>query len=167
MSGLRSTAWALGIMLALVTTLSLTLTPTPAIATAARSRASLTEIENDVMCVSCHESLAVAQSPQSYSERAFIRDLISQGLDKQQIESQLVSAYGPAVLGKPPAAGFNLLIYVVPPALLALGIATLAVTLPKWRGRARLTAAASPPPSGPPLNPAEARRLDEDLARQL
>ncbi len=151
-------------MLALVTTLSLTLTP--AIATAARSRASLTEIENDVMCVSCHESLAVAQSPQSYSERAFIRDLISQGLDKQQIESQLVSAYGPAVLGKPPAAGFNLLIYVVPPALLALGIATLAVTLPKWRGRARLSAA-SPPPSGPPLNPAETRRLDEDLARQL
>ncbi len=32
-------------------------------------RASLTDIENDVMCVSCREPLAVAQSPQAESER--------------------------------------------------------------------------------------------------
>ena len=49
-----------------------TLVLTPAAALAA-SRASLTEIENDVMCVSCREPLAVAQSPQAYAERAFIR----------------------------------------------------------------------------------------------
>lgn len=164
MSGFRVTRRALGFLLALVTAVSVTVTP--AVAVAHRSRASLTEIENDVMCLACHESLAVAQSPQSYSERAYIRDLIAQGLDKQQIENQLVAVYTAAVLGKPPASGFNLLIYVVPPALLALGIATLAVTLPKWRRRARL-AAASSLPSGPPLDPAEARRLDEDLARQL
>ena len=45
-------------------------------------RASLTDIENDVMCVACHEPLAVAQSPQADSERAYIRRLIAQGLDQ-------------------------------------------------------------------------------------
>ncbi len=77
----------------------------PAAALAARGRASLTDIENDVMCVACHESLAVAQSPEAYSERAYIRALIGQGLTKKQIENQLVGQYGLAVLGKPPAQG--------------------------------------------------------------
>jgi cytochrome c-type biogenesis protein CcmH len=129
------------------------------------SRASLTEIENDVMCVACHESLAVAQSPEAYSERQYIRDLIAQGQTKKQIEDQLVAQYGPAVLGKPPADGFNLLVYVIPPLVVALGIALLLFTIPKWRRRAR-TAAASQPQPAPALDPEDARRLDDDLARQ-
>ncbi len=86
----------------------------PAAALAAHARASFTDIENDVMCVACHESLAVAQSPEAYSERSYIRGLIGQGLTKKQIENQLVAQYGPAVLGKPPAHGFNLVVYVRP-----------------------------------------------------
>ena len=39
----------------------------------AAARASLTDIENDVMCVACHEPLAVAQSPQADAERNYIR----------------------------------------------------------------------------------------------
>ncbi len=138
----------------------------PAGAAAAPPRASLTQIENDVMCVACHESLAVAQSPEAFSERAYIRQLIRQGLTKQQIEKQLVAQYGPAVLGKPPAHGFNLLIYVLPPVLLVIGLATLAITIPKWRRRSR-SAAATPLPAGPALDPEDARRLDEDLARRV
>jgi cytochrome c-type biogenesis protein CcmH len=137
----------------------------PATALAATGRASLTDIENDVMCVACHESLAVAQSPEAYSERQYIRQLISQGLTKKQIENQLVSQYGPAVLGQPPAKGVNLLVYIVPPVLVAGGILTLAITLPKWRRRAR-SAASAQPHSSKPLDPADAARLDEDLARQ-
>ncbi len=167
MSGIPATARGLGLGLMLAAALAaLAATVAPGVAAAARSRASLTEIENDVMCVACHESLAVAQSPEAFSERDFIRGLISQGLDKQQIENQLVANYGPAVLGKPPATGFNLLVYVVPPVLLALGIAALMVTLPRWRRRSRL-AAESRLAVGPPLDPDDARRLDEDLARQL
>jgi cytochrome c-type biogenesis protein CcmH/NrfF len=128
-----------------------------------QSRASLTDIENDVMCTSCRESLAVAQSPQADSERSYIRGLIAQGLTKQQIEQNLVAQYGEAVLGKPPASGFNLSVYVLPPAILAAGLAILAVTLPRWRRRTR-AAAASAPATGPPLDPAEAARLDQDLA---
>jgi cytochrome c-type biogenesis protein CcmH len=142
-------------------------TVAPALAPAAtRPRASLTDIENDVMCVACRESLAVAQSPQAESERSYIRMLIAQGETKKQIEQNLVAQYGPAVLGRPPAHGFNLTVYVLPPAILAGGIAILAVTLPRWRRRTRAAAAARAPATGPPaLDPAEAQRLENELSQ--
>jgi cytochrome c-type biogenesis protein CcmH len=127
-------------------------------------RASLTDIENDVMCVSCHEPLALAQSPQAAAERNFIRTLIAQGQTKPQIERALEAQYGPSVLGKPPAHGFNLTVYVLPPALLLAGAVLLAITLPRWRRRASASAA-MPQSAGPGLEAADARRLQEDLAR--
>ncbi len=137
-----------------------------AAATATTPRANLTDVENDVMCPSCREPLALAQSPQAYAERNFIRTLIAQGLTKHQIEQALVGQYGTAVLAKPPAHGFNLTVYVLPPALLLLGLGVLALTLPRWRRRARADAAATgAQPPDPALRPGEARRLEEDLAR--
>jgi len=126
------------------------------------ARASLTDIENDVMCVACHESLAVAQSPQAQAERDYIRGLIARGLDKAQIERQLVSQYGPSVLGRPPAHGFNLTVYVLPPAILILGVVGLSILLPRWRRRSRSSAATAGVPS---LSAADAHRLEEELAR--
>jgi cytochrome c-type biogenesis protein CcmH/NrfF len=118
------------------------------------------------MCTSCREPLAVAQSPQADSERSYIRGLIAQGLTKQQIEQNLVSQYGEAVLGKPPASGLNLTVYILPPAILAAGLAILAVTLPRWRRRTRAVAAQAPPAASPPrLDPADAARLENDLAQ--
>ena len=157
---MRIRAVALTAALALATLLA------PAAASAATARASLTEIEGDVMCVACHESLTVAQSPESFSERAYIRTLIAQGETKSQILRNLVTQYGPAVLALPPAQGFSLLVYVIPPVLLALGIATLVMTIPKWRRRSRL-AAREPLAAGAPLSPVDAHRLDDDLARHL
>jgi cytochrome c-type biogenesis protein CcmH/NrfF len=132
----------------------------PAAAAAAQPRASLTDIEAEVMCVACKEPLEVAQSPQADAERAYIRALINQGQTKQQIEQSLVGQYGPAVLGKPPAHGFNLTVYVLPPAILAAGIAILALVLPRWRRKA-----GAPEPSVPALDQADAARLDQELAR--
>jgi cytochrome c-type biogenesis protein CcmH len=138
----------------------------PTVALAAQApRASLTDIENDVMCVACREPLAVAQSPQANSERDFIRALIAKGQTKQQIEQALVAQYGPAVLGRPPAHGFNLTVYVLPPAILILGLATLAIALPRWRRRTRARAAARHEAAAAPLTTAEASRLEQDLAR--
>jgi cytochrome c-type biogenesis protein CcmH len=137
---------------------------TGAAAAATTPKANLTDIENDVMCPSCREPLAVAQSPQAYAERNFIRGLIAQGLTKPQIERQLVAQYGPSVLGKPPAHGFNLTVYVLPPALVLLGLGILAITLPRWRRRTRAATSKQPPAPPPGANAADAERLDEDLA---
>jgi cytochrome c-type biogenesis protein CcmH len=146
---------------AILTTLAVLTPPASAVA----PRASLTDIENDVMCVSCREPLAVAQSPQALAERNYIRHLIGLGQTKPQIERALVGQYGEAVLGKPPADGFNLTVYILPPAIVALGVAVLAFALPRWRRRARAAAAARASVSGPSLDSADARRLDEELTR--
>jgi cytochrome c-type biogenesis protein CcmH len=134
----------------------------PTLAVAAAPRASLTDIENDVMCVVCNEPLAVSQSPQADRERAFINNLISKGENKHQIEQALVVQYGPSVLALPPAHGFNLTVYVLPPAIVLLGLAGLAFALPRWRRRTRAAAERAPVPA---LDPGDAHRLDEDLAR--
>jgi cytochrome c-type biogenesis protein CcmH/NrfF len=68
------------------------------------------------------------------------------------------------VLGKPPADGFNLTVYVLPPAIVALGIVILALTLPRWRRRAR-GARAGPAPAAASLDPIDERRLEEELSR--
>jgi cytochrome c-type biogenesis protein CcmH len=132
------------------------------------AKTSLSDVEDEVMCPSCHEPLALAQSPQANAERNFIRTLIAQGDTKTQIKQALVSQYGAEVLAKPPASGFNLTVYILPPALLIAGVAILAVTLPRWRRRTAARAAAAPAGSaagGAALSTEDARRLDEDLAR--
>jgi cytochrome c-type biogenesis protein CcmH/NrfF len=157
-TGVRAVA---GVAVALVLVLVLVLA---APAVAATPRASLTDVEDEVMCVACHTPLAVSESPQANSERDYIRKLISQGETKAQIKNALVAQYGQAVLALPSAHGFNLAVYVVPPALVLAGIAALVITLPRWRRRTRAAAARSTP-TGPALDPADRRRLDEDLAR--
>ena len=136
----------------------------PAQTLAATPRASLTDIENDVMCVACKEPLAVAQSPQADSERAYIRTLIARGQTKPEIERSLVGQYGPAVLGKPPAHGFNLTVYVLPPAIVLIGLGILAYALPRWRRRSRAARSAASANAPPAPTAADAERLDEDLA---
>ena len=128
-------------------------------------RTSLTAVEQDVMCPSCREPLAVAQSPQADSERAYIRKLIAEGLTKQQIEQNLVGQYGTAVLGRPPASGFNLTVYVLPPALVAAGLVILAVVLPRWRRRTRTAESRRPATPEPAFDAAEAARLDQELSQ--
>jgi cytochrome c-type biogenesis protein CcmH len=132
---------------------------------AAASRPSFIQMENDLMCVACHESLAVAQSPEAASERQYVRDLIAQGKTKAQIEQAMVASYTAAVLAVPPAHGFNLLVYLIPAVVLILGLAIVMLTLPRWRRRTRAAAAAAPTTPVPALDPTDAHRLDEDLGR--
>ncbi|MBV8955540.1 MAG: cytochrome c-type biogenesis protein CcmH, partial [Solirubrobacterales bacterium] len=89
----------------------------PSAALAATAKTSLSDVEDEVMCPSCHEPLALAQSPQANAERNFIRMLIAQGQTKAAIKQALVAQYGTSVLARPPAQGFNLTVYVLPPAL--------------------------------------------------
>jgi cytochrome c-type biogenesis protein CcmH len=116
-----------------------------------------------MMCVVCKTPLAVSQSPQADAERALISRLIARGETKSQIESAMVANYGPAVLGLPPAHGFDVTLYVLPPVVLLAGAALLVYTLPRWRQRTR-AAAATQSPATPP-EPEDARRLEEELTR--
>jgi cytochrome c-type biogenesis protein CcmH len=154
---------ALARLLALLAVAALVAAPA---AGAATPRASFNDLEDEVMCDVCNVPLNIAEAPRAEQQRREIKQLIAQGLTKDQIKSELVRRYGPAILATPEDHGFSLAAWLVPIAVVLALLAGLAVMLPRWRRRR--------PPSGgdgsgggdePELSAADARRLDEDLAR--
>ena len=131
---------------------------TPA-AAAAAPRASLPDIEDEVMCVECGTALNVSQAPSADRQREFIRRRIAEGKTKEQVKAALVEEYGPNVLGAPEGRGFRAAVYVVPIALAVLALLALATTARRWRrlGDTRQEA-------GPRLADDDAKRLERDMA---
>jgi len=138
----------------------------PGAAAASPGPGQLPSIESQFMCVSCHEPLELVNSPQAQSEKAYIVSLLKKGETVAQIKADMVAQYGPAVLARPPASGFNLTVYILPPAILLAGLLFLAFTLPKWRRRAKLAATTSLSRSAP-LRPDQAKRLDDELSKLI
>jgi cytochrome c-type biogenesis protein CcmH len=123
-------------------------------------RASLPDVEDEVMCVECGTALNVSQSPVAEQERAFIRRQIALGKDKRQIKAALVAQYGRGVLATPDDKGFSLAAWGVPIALAAVALAALGLAAARWRRR---RPAGAPAPEAP-LGDEDARRLDAELA---
>lgn len=148
----------------LVTVALLALTFAGAVATraGAYSNPGFYSVVDQFMCVECHEPLSQVNSPEAISEKATLRRLIKQNLTLSQIKAGMVAQYGSQVLARPPANGFNLTVYVLPPVVFLGGLALLAYTLPKWRRRSRL-AAKTPLAGSAPLEADEAKRLDDEL----
>ncbi len=102
-------------------------------AAAAEQRASLAEIEKQVMCPVCGTLLQLAESPQAQREKAFVKRLIDEGKTEDQIKDALVAEYGEEVLALPPDSGFSLSAYLVP--IIAFLIAAVALAIGVWRWR--------------------------------
>jgi cytochrome c-type biogenesis protein CcmH len=129
----------------------------------AQDRASLPDIEDEVMCVECGTVLSVSSSPVALQERAFIREQIAAGKDKAQIKAALVDEYGEEVLAQPEADGFNAALWVVPIVLVVLAAGGIGVAVARWRRNAGgETIEAELPPE---LSAEDTRRLDAELSR--
>ena len=139
----------------------------PASALAVQPRASFNDVESEVMCDTCNVPLNIADSPRADQERAEIKRYIAQGLTKDQIKARLKAEYGPSILATPSDKGFDLAVWIVPILIVLAALAAIAFVLPRWRRetRARAAGAGGPVITGPALSDADARRLDEDLAR--
>jgi cytochrome c-type biogenesis protein CcmH/NrfF len=135
----------------------------PAAAVAAQPRASFNDIEDEVMCDTCNVPLNIAESARADQQRREIRALIARGLTKDQVKDELKARYGPAVLALPDDKGFSLAVYLVPIAVVVGLVVTILLLLPRWRARRREAAPAAA--GADELSPADARRLDQDLAR--
>jgi cytochrome c-type biogenesis protein CcmH len=129
---------------------------------AAAPRASLTEIEKQVMCPVCGTLLQLAESPQAQREKAFIERLIAEGKTEDQIKDALVAEYGTEVLALPQDSGFSLSAYVVPIVAFVVAAVALALGVIRWR-RASSSGRGQPAAAGPKGDDAD--RLDADLAR--
>jgi cytochrome c-type biogenesis protein CcmH/NrfF len=128
----------------------------------AAQRASLTEIEKQVMCPVCGTLLQLAESPQAQREKAFIQRLIAEGKSEDQVKDALVAEYGDEVLALPQHSGFSLSAYVVPIVAFLVAAVALAFGVLRWR-RAGSAGRGKPAPAGPEGDDAD--RLDADLAR--
>ncbi len=132
-------------------------------AAAAEPRASLTDIEDEVMCLECGTALNVSNSDVADQEREFIAELIAQGKTKREVKAALVAEYGPRVLAEPADEGFELTAWLVP-VLAGLGaLALVALTARRWR-RARSGGPGGTAGDDAALDPDDARRLDAELA---
>lgn len=136
-------------------------------APAPEPQASLPDIEDEVMCPVCGTLLELAsEAPQAQRQRDLIRDLIAQGYTKDEIKDVLVAEFGEEILAVPDDEGFDLAAWLVPAAAFVGGAVAIFVGLRRWR---RSGSGASPGGGGggtaSPLDPDEAKRLDEDLTR--
>ncbi len=86
------------------------------------------ELDKAIMCPVCPgESIDQSQNPLAVQMRAMVVEQLQEGRTESEIKDFFVERYGTSVLMEPPASGFNLIAWVLPP--LAVGAAALALFL--------------------------------------
>ena len=133
----------------------------PAAAACTQPRTSLTYLEGQIMCPTCHTTLDQSDSAVALRIEAQIRKRIAECWTADQIEAELVANFGTAVLAAPPRKGFDLLAWWLPLGGIALGAALLALGVWRWSRRGD----DEPEPGDPGIDADTERRLDELLAR--
>jgi cytochrome c-type biogenesis protein CcmH len=131
-------------------------------AAAAQPDWTVAGIEQELMCVVCHQRLDQSNSAFADGMRATLQTWHRQGLTKQQVLDRMVAQFGEEVLAAPPKEGFNLLAWVVPGAVLLIGGAVALALAAMWgrsRPPGRGTAA-----GGDELDTDMEARIDRDLA---
>ena len=131
----------------------------PAAAACAHPRTSLSYLEGQVMCPTCHTTLDQSDSSAARRIEAYIQTRIDQCATADQIKSELVANFGAGILAAPPHKGFDLLAWWLPLGGLAAGALLLGFGVWRW-SRAR-----TPEDRPPPVDEETERRLDELLAR--
>jgi len=94
----------------------------------------------------CHYGLSHCphlECPSAPVMRKAIQEKLGAGLSEEQVVKAMVADFGPAVLGAPPAEGFNLTAWIMPFFALALGLWAAIAVLRRWRA-----APATPPAAG-------------------
>ncbi|MFL5927640.1 MAG: cytochrome c-type biogenesis protein CcmH [Gaiellaceae bacterium] len=134
--------------------LALVLT-TPALGAGSGFERREAQLENRVMCPTCHQLLALSHSPIAQRMRAFIRAQLAGGKSEGQIERELVAQFGPAVLAEPPVQGFGLLAWLVPAAGVAAAAGAVFMVARAWRRRA--------PADVGDVSPELLRRIEREL----
>ena len=84
------------------------------------------------MCPLCPgETIDQSQNPLSVQMRSVVTEKIAAGWTDNQIREFFVERYGPSVLLEPPAEGFGLAAWIVPPVAFGVALAALLAAL-RW-----------------------------------
>jgi cytochrome c-type biogenesis protein CcmH len=131
-------------------------------ALASEQHPTLTDLEDEVMCIECHTTLEMSSSPFASRMRAFIRTRIAAGDSKGAIKRELVAQFGPAVLAEPPKRGFGLLAWLLPAVGIVGGAGALGYGAWLWSRNRDAAETTAPQPA---LQPDLDRLVDDELAR--
>jgi cytochrome c-type biogenesis protein CcmH/NrfF len=127
------------------------------------------DLAHELMSPFCPgRALAECPSPQADELRLWILQQARAGATKDEVEAQLLQAFGDRMRQAPRAEGVGLVAYVVPAALVLAGGGLLWLFLRRQSRRAApaavASAAATPPPPAPAARDPELERLlDEEL----
>ncbi|MBN2500704.1 MAG: cytochrome c-type biogenesis protein CcmH [Anaerolineales bacterium] len=120
-------------------------------------------IAEDMYCPVCENiPLDVCGTVACQQWRDEIRLNLAEGLTEEEIQDLFVTRYGDRVLAEPPRRGFNWLIYIVPPVVIALAAFLLYRGLRSWR-KPLTQAAASPEEEPPAVEDEYTSRLEAEL----
>ena len=134
----------------------------PAAAACSHPRTSLTYLEGQVMCPTCHTTLDQSNSAAAQQIERFISQKIAACWTAKQIESALVANYGQQILAAPSHKGFDLLAWWLPIVGVLAGALVLAFGVWRWsRGRDD----EPPATTASGLDDETERKIDELLAR--
>lgn len=94
------------------------------------------DVASQLKCLVC-QGESVADSPATLSQqmRAVIRQQLQSGKSEQEVIQYFVSRYGDRILLVPPWQGLTLLAWLVPIALMLVGILLLFVVLRSWQSQ--------------------------------
>ena len=133
----------------------------PSALACAKPRASLTAMEGQIMCPTCHTTLDQSDSAAARRIEHRISVLIDRCATESQIKDDLVRNFGAGILAAPPRKGFDLLAWWLPLGGVIAG--AILVAFGVWRWSRTRGPDDEPPASG--LDDETERRLDELLAR--
>lgn len=119
---------------ALLVAVALLVTASPAIAAAPEDLAN--RIAGEIMSPYCPGvSLHDCPSAAALDLRADIESWARQGMTRDEIIGRLEAEFGPTIVGVPARSGGGLLVWLLPAAVLATGLAAAFVLSRRWTGR--------------------------------
>ena len=103
------------------------------------------EIASQLRCVVC-QNLSIADSPSEMANqmRGIIRERLAAGESPERVVAYFVEKYGEWVLLSPRRQGFNLLVWTVPFAGIAVGLLAIVILTIRWSRRPRPAALSEP-----------------------
>lgn len=104
------------------------------------------EVASQIRCVVC-QGVSLEDSPSTLAQemRAVVREQLAAGRTPEEVKRYFVDRYGEWALLEPEPSGFNLLVYLLPLAMLLAGVVFVFLTMRRWT-RARPAGAVAPEP---------------------
>jgi cytochrome c-type biogenesis protein CcmH len=91
-------------------------------------------VARELYCPVCENvPLDVCPTQACQQWRATIKEKLTDGWNEDQIKQYFVDQYGARVLATPPAEGFSVLVYILPPLAFAAGVFILYRAFKTWR----------------------------------